>query len=170
LAGSSAGPIWVRLGLIWVPRAAGPSPAPASSWLGVPRLVLAADGVLVGGARIHARPSPSSSGSVVAGVLASALRCTYPAWRDYLGPSLPCCGSPAVVADVVLLVDKLPALVVCWLLAIACLRFAGGRSHARVKTLLGVVDAEHGDTCGCHFLLEACSWVEPLLPSCQGEP
>jgi hypothetical protein len=32
--------------------------------------------------------------------------------------------------------------------------FAGVRSLARVKALLGVADADHDDTCGCHFLLE----------------
>jgi hypothetical protein len=145
-AGGGAGLIWARLGPIWVSRATGPSPL-----LRRRGFVLVAWRLV--GRPNHARPSPSSLGYVVAGVLASAPRCTLPAWHDYLSPSLPCCGSPAVVADVLLLVDKLPASVACWLLAIARLSFAGGRSHARVKTLLGIVDAEHGDTCGCHFLL-----------------
>jgi hypothetical protein len=29
----------------------------------------------------------------------------------------------------------------------------GERSLARVKVLLGASDADHGDACGCHFLL-----------------
>jgi hypothetical protein len=35
---------------------------------------------------------------------------------------------------------------------LARLRFAGVRCSARVKTLLGFAVADHGDTCGCHFL------------------
>jgi hypothetical protein len=34
---------------------------------------------------------------------------------------------------------------------LACLRFAGVRCSARVKTLLGFAAADHGDICGCHF-------------------
>jgi hypothetical protein len=49
-----------------------------------------------------------------------------------------------------LLVDKLPlpSAVVT-----TCLLLAGVRFPARVKALLGVANADHGDTCGCHFLL-----------------
>jgi hypothetical protein len=56
-----------------------------------------------------------------------------------------------VVVDVLLLVDKLlAAVVVC---AIVRLHFVKVRCSARVKTLLGSAVADHGDTCGCHFLL-----------------
>jgi hypothetical protein len=40
-----------------------------------------------------------------------------------------------------------------WCLATACLCFAGVRFPTRVKALLGDAGADHGDTCGCHFLL-----------------
>jgi hypothetical protein len=52
-----------------------------------------------------------------------------------------------------LLVDKLPSAAVFLMHATACLRFAGVRSPVRVKILLGIADADHGDTCGCHSLL-----------------
>jgi hypothetical protein len=165
-AGAPAGGGAGRSGPVWARSGSRGLPAP-------PRSCVVAGFVLVAwrlvGRPIHARPSPSSPGYVVAGVLASAPRCTLPAWRDYLSPSLPCCGSPAVVADVLLLVDKLRASVACWLLAIARLRFAGGRSHARVKTLLGVVDAEHGDTCGCHFFLGGVFLGRTAPPFVPGE-
>jgi hypothetical protein len=79
--------------------------------------------------------------------------CTY---STLAGPSrslLGVLGTPAVVVDVLLLVDKLPSAAVFSMHATTCLRFAGVRSPARVKTLLGVADADHGDTCGCHSLL-----------------
>jgi hypothetical protein len=52
-----------------------------------------------------------------------------------------------------LLVDKLPSAAVFLMHATACLCFVGVRSPARVKTLLGVADADHSDTCGCQSLL-----------------
>jgi hypothetical protein len=58
-----------------------------------------------------------------------------------------------------------------WLLAAACLFFAGVRSSIRVKTLLGGADADNGDTRGCHFLLGGVILgraTPPLL--CQGNP
>jgi hypothetical protein len=54
----------------------------------------------------------------------SAVR--LPGLGDHLGPSLVSCGSPAMVADMLLLVDKLPVVAVCWLLGNARLHFAGG--------------------------------------------
>jgi hypothetical protein len=78
--------------------------------------------------------------------------CTFPALA---GPSrflLSVLGTPVVVVDVLLLVDKLPSAVVFLMHATSCLRSAGVRPPAWVKTLLGVADADHGDTCGCHSL------------------
>jgi hypothetical protein len=129
-------------------------------------------GAPVGGAKKLARTTPSSSGSVVVGALASVPRCACLAWRDHLGPSLVSCGSPAMVADVLLLIDKLPAMAVCWLLRNARLHFTGGeggRSPAQVKTLLGIAVAEHSDTCGCYSLLGGVFLGRIIPPFVPGE-
>jgi hypothetical protein len=59
----------------------------------------------------------------------------------------------------------------CWLLAAACLCFAGVRSSTRVKTLLASADADHGDTRGCHFLLGGVALGRAAPPLCaRGNP
>jgi hypothetical protein len=80
-----------------------------------------------------------------------------------------CAGQSTVVVDVLLLVDKLLAAVaVC---VIARLRFVRVRCSARVKTLLGSAIADHGDTCGWHFLLGGVFLGRAAPPPCaRGNP
>jgi hypothetical protein len=85
-----------------------------------------------------------------AGDLAPGAAVYLPCFRhDHLGHFLACGGTPAaVVVDMLLLLDK-PSAVVRLLLVSSL----PGCGPAQVKTLLGVADVDHSDTCGCHVLL-----------------
>jgi hypothetical protein len=83
------------------------------------------------------------------GDLALGAAVYLPCFRhDHLGHFLACGGTPAAVVDMLLLLDK-PSAVVRLLIVSS----SPGCGPARVKTLLGVADMDHGDTCGCHVLL-----------------
>jgi hypothetical protein len=78
-------------------------------------------------------------------------------------------GTPAVVVDILL--PSTSCLLRFWMHAVAPLRFAGVRSPARVKTLLDVADADHGDTYGCHSLLGGVLLGQIVSPLCaRGNP
>jgi hypothetical protein len=135
----SAGPIWDRLGPIWVTWAAvlapalvhgarpgwrllarlrlGTPPATASSWRHgaswplVAWPLWAAPGCAGGYLSSFIFPRVGGAGDLLRSRGVPALL-----WRDHLGPILACGGTSAAVIDMLLLVDKLPSAVVRLLL------------------------------------------------------
>jgi hypothetical protein len=86
------------------------------------------------------------------------------------GPSrslLSVLGTPAVVVDVLLLVDKLPSAVVFLMHATSYLCSARVWPPAGVKTQLGVADADHGDTYHLWKKGLQSRFVNPINPGCS---
>jgi hypothetical protein len=121
---------------------------------------------------VPSRGSPSASSSSEPGGdrrSSPKPRCACPALAGPSRSLLGALGTPAVVVDVLL--PSTSCLLRFSMHASAHLRSAGVRSSARVKTLLGVADADHGDTCGCHFLLGGVFLGQTVPPLCaRGNP
>jgi hypothetical protein len=148
-------PDWARLGSCWPRSWRACSWCSWRGWGSFWRVTAAwVAGLLVGGARVHA-------GHVLT---LSVFRRVGGSRRSCFGAMvyLPCFGGTISVLSwrvVVLLRRWLtcssPSIscLLRWCLVTACLCFARVRFPARVKALLGDAGADHGDTCGCHFLL-----------------